>query len=102
MNIHGFIRQLPITACLYASYGTWRFIAVFTRARLSSLSWIKRTRSTPSHTISPRYILMLSSLSLRFSNQHFVCIYRPSCACCIPFLTHRPWFDSPNNIWWRL
>jgi hypothetical protein len=44
-----------------AFYGTRRFITVFTTARHWSLSWARCTQSTPSHPISLRSILILSS-----------------------------------------
>jgi hypothetical protein len=44
-----------------AFYGTRRFITVFTRTRHWSLSWARWIQSTPSHTVSLRSILMLTS-----------------------------------------
>jgi len=44
-----------------AFYGTWRFITVLTRARHWSLCWARWIQSTPSHSISLRFILILSS-----------------------------------------
>jgi hypothetical protein len=44
-----------------AFYGTRRFMTVFTRARHWSLSWVRWIQSTPSHLISLRLILILSS-----------------------------------------
>jgi hypothetical protein len=44
-----------------ACYGTRRFITVFTRARQWSVSWVRSIQSTPSHPISSRSILILSS-----------------------------------------
>jgi len=41
-------------------YGTHKFITLFTRACLWSLSWARWIQSTPSHHISLRSILMLS------------------------------------------
>jgi hypothetical protein len=43
------------------SYGTRRFITVFTKARHWTLSWASWIQFTPSIPISPRSILMLSS-----------------------------------------
>jgi hypothetical protein len=49
-------------------YGTRGFITVFTTARQYKIFWASCMQSTPSHPISLRYILMLSSnLSLGFS-----------------------------------
>jgi hypothetical protein len=42
-------------------YGTRRFITVFTRARYWSLSWARSMQSIPSHPLSLRYILILST-----------------------------------------
>jgi hypothetical protein len=39
------------------------------------------------------------SLPFRFFNQNIVCISHLSHACYISRLSHRPWFDHPNNIW---
>jgi len=44
-----------------AFYGTHRLISMFTRACHLSLSWTKRIRSTPTHCISLRSVLILSS-----------------------------------------
>jgi hypothetical protein len=44
-----------------AFYGTRRFITVFTRTLQWSLSWARSTQSTPSHPISLRSILILST-----------------------------------------
>jgi hypothetical protein len=46
---------------LPAFYGTRRFITVFTRGLHWSLSWAGSMQSIPSHTISLRYILILST-----------------------------------------
>jgi len=42
-------------------YGNQMFITVYTRTRHWSLSWARWIQSTPSHPISPRSILILSS-----------------------------------------
>jgi hypothetical protein len=44
-----------------AFYGPGRPITVFTKCRYLSLSWAILIQSTPSHSISFRYILILSS-----------------------------------------
>jgi hypothetical protein len=44
-----------------AFFGTRRFIAVFTRALHLSLSWARSIQSIPSHPISLRSILILST-----------------------------------------
>jgi hypothetical protein len=60
-------------------YGTWRFITVFTTAQHLSPSWARSIHSTPTHPVSLRSILILSSIYvrvyktfsfLRFSYQH--------------------------------
>jgi hypothetical protein len=49
------VKKIPL------SYGTRRFITVFTKARHRTLSWASRIQFAPSIPISPRSILMLSS-----------------------------------------
>jgi hypothetical protein len=44
-----------------AFHGTWRFITVFIRARHWPLSWARCILFTPSHTVTLRFILILSS-----------------------------------------
>jgi hypothetical protein len=36
---------------------------------------------------------------MRFSQQHFVCIPHLFHACYMPYLSHPPLLDNPNNIW---
>jgi hypothetical protein len=48
-------------AASYAVYGTRSFINVFTRALHRSLSWARSIQSIPSHPISLRSILILST-----------------------------------------
>jgi hypothetical protein len=56
-------------------YGTRRFITVFTRALHWSLSWATSLKSTPSHPITLRSVLILSShLCLGLSSQIIPCI----------------------------
>jgi hypothetical protein len=58
------LEKLPIVQPLKnfpAFYGTRRFITLFTRDLHWSLSWTRRTQSTPSHPISLSYILILST-----------------------------------------
>jgi hypothetical protein len=67
-----------------AFYGTRRFITVFTRALHWFLSWARSIQSIPSHPISLRSILILStpptslssqwSLSFWLSHQYPICI----------------------------
>jgi hypothetical protein len=44
-----------------AFYGTGKFITVFTRALHQSLSWARSIQPIPSHPISLKYILILST-----------------------------------------
>jgi hypothetical protein len=44
-----------------ACYGIRRFITAFTKSLQWSISWARSIQSTPSHPISPRSILILSS-----------------------------------------
>jgi hypothetical protein len=58
------LEKLPIVQLLKnftAFYGTRRFITVFTRAIHWSLSWASLIQSIPSHPISLRSILILST-----------------------------------------
>jgi hypothetical protein len=58
------LEKLPIVQPLKkfsAFYGTRGFITVFTRALHWSLSWARSIQSTPSHPISIRPILILST-----------------------------------------
>jgi hypothetical protein len=58
------LEKLPIVQPLKnfpAFYWTRRFITVFTRSLQWSLSWARSTQSTPSHPISLRSILILST-----------------------------------------
>jgi hypothetical protein len=57
------LEKLPIVQSLKfpAFYGTRRFITVFTRTLYWSLSWARSILSIPSHPISLRSILLLST-----------------------------------------
>jgi hypothetical protein len=58
------LEELPIVKILKnfpAFYGTWRFVAVFTRALHYSLSLARSIQSVPSHHISLRPTLILST-----------------------------------------
>jgi hypothetical protein len=52
---------LPILKNFPTFYGIWRFITVFTRVLQRSLSWARSIQSIPSHLISLRCILILST-----------------------------------------
>jgi hypothetical protein len=92
-------------------YGTWRFITVFTKAYHWNLSWASWIHFTPSLPILLRSILMLSShlclglpsglfpLGLHqnpVNTSSFPQVCQMSCP------PHPPWFNHPNNIWWRM
>jgi hypothetical protein len=72
---------------------------------LPVLSHMNLIRIDTSHL--SRNILILSSHShLRVSSLpafrlNFFCIYFHH-ACCMPCLSHPPWFDHSSNIWWRV
>jgi hypothetical protein len=53
--------SLSLSKNILLSYGTWRFITVFTQARHWTLSWASWFQFAPSIPISLRSILMLSS-----------------------------------------
>jgi hypothetical protein len=56
------LKKLTVTQLVKKSlafHGNRKVIAVLRRARHWSLSWVRRLQSTPSHLISPRYILTL-------------------------------------------
>jgi len=95
-----------------ASYGTWRFITMFTRAHHLSLSWARWIQSTTSHTISLRSILILSSdPCLGFLSCSSLYIFQPkycmhfsslSHAHYMPCSFHPPWLDHPDNVLWSV
>jgi hypothetical protein len=80
-----------------ASYGTQKFIAVFTRARHSSLTWAKWIQSTH-HPISLRILffhLLVGLPSCLFSSIFptktlYSLLFH---ACYMPLLSYPPWFD---------
>jgi hypothetical protein len=69
-----------------AFYGTWRLITVFTRALHWSLSWARSIQSIPSHPISLRPILILSTHLHLHSGipTNILCafLFSPNCATC--------------------
>jgi len=91
--------------------GTWRFIAMFMSPLLVPvLSQMNPTHIIPTYFFKMHSIIILpymprSSkwyLLFRFPDQNFVCISYFSYACCMPLLSHPPWFEHSNNIWWRV
>jgi hypothetical protein len=91
-----------------AFYGTRRFIAVFTRALQWSLSWARLTQSTPSHPISQRSFLILSThlrlglpsglLPSGFPTKYPIFIPRLPHACYMPCPSHPHWLDHSNYV----
>jgi hypothetical protein len=85
-----------------------RFSTMFARARHWSLSCAIRIQSTPSHLVPLRYILILSShirarcskwsLSLKLSDENFVCISHITSGVLHspPYLS--PWLDLVNSF----
>jgi hypothetical protein len=59
-------------------YGTWSFIPVLTTACHSTLSWARWIRSTSSHSVSLKPILMLLKGELLFISSKLVIILLPS------------------------
>jgi hypothetical protein len=67
------LEKLPVAQLLNnfsTFYGTRRFITVFARTLHWPPSWARSVRSIPPHTLTLRYILMLSS---------HVCLGLPNC-----------------------
>jgi hypothetical protein len=89
---------------------TGMFLTMFTRARHWSLFWARWLQSTPSHTISLRSILILSShlrlglpsglvpscFPTKISRAFLTSPMRATC----PARSHPPLSDHPNYIWW--
>jgi hypothetical protein len=93
-------------------HGTRGFITVFTTARNWSLSGSKSIQSTPSHSISLKYPLILSSylrLVLQsgffissFPTKNFVCTFHFIHQSCMPRAPHHPRSDHFNSVWLRV
>jgi hypothetical protein len=85
-----------------AFYGTRRFITMFTKALHWSLSWARSIQSTPSHPISLRSILILSSRlrlglpSALFPSGFQLMSYVHPSSCYIPCPSHPPLLDHSN------
>jgi hypothetical protein len=89
-------------------YGTQSFIIVFKTARHWPLPWAKCIYFTPSHLISQRSVLIISShLRLVLPSGSRLQAFRPKCLCihitimhatCSAHLT----IDYPNNMWWSV
>jgi hypothetical protein len=78
-------------------YGIWKFIAVFKRSLHWFLSWARSIQSIPSHSISLRYILILSThqrVGLRsglfpsdfYTNILYAFLFSPIRATCVDHL----------------
>lgn len=79
-------------------YGTWTFIAAFTRARHLALSWARSIPSTPSHRVSWRSIF-ISCIEQRH-NWEVVPLFPPVClyVSCPKLLNDFRW----NLVLWGL
>jgi hypothetical protein len=75
------------------------------------LSWARWIQCTPSHPVSLRFILMISShLCLDFLHGLFHCgfltiilyAFLTSSVCYMPCPFHHLWLDHPNNTWWGI
>jgi hypothetical protein len=94
-----------------AFYGTRRFITVFTRALHWSLSWARSIQSVPSHPISLRSILILSTY-LRLglpngllpfgSHQYPICIPPLPHSWYMPCPSHPPCLNRSSYTWRRV
>jgi hypothetical protein len=109
------IEKLPIVQLLQnfpAFYGTRRLITVFTRALHWSLSWARSIQSIPSHLISLRSILTLSThLRLCLPSGLFHSGFPTNIPYAflfslhflyMPCQSHFPWFDHSNYTWRRV
>jgi len=89
-------------------YKTWKFITAFTIARHMSLSRGRQIKSTPSHVVSVRRILILSShlcrgvfkwyLSFRLPHQNHLLVSFYLDACYMPCPSLTPSFDHQSGI----
>jgi hypothetical protein len=90
-----------------AFYATLMFITVFKTARHRSLSRARWTVLHPPTCFRKIHfnICALDTTSewsppFRFSTKMLYSFLSPS-ACYVPRPSHAPWFDRPDNIWWR-
>jgi hypothetical protein len=100
----GLLEKPPIVQLLKnfpAFYGTRKFIMLLTRALHWSLSWARSIQSIPSHPISLRSILILSthqrlgppSCLLWLSHQYPICIPRLLHSCYMAYPPYPLWLD---------
>jgi len=83
-------------------YGTTWFITIFTTACHLSLSWAKLNWLVVFHPISLTAILVFFSFLQVYLLTPCVCLSTAPHVCHLPFLSHPPWFEYPNNIWWGI
>jgi hypothetical protein len=98
--------SLSLSKNILLSYGTRRFITVYTQARhwaLSWASWIQLDPYLPKvhlNVISPTPRFSQWSLAFGPPNQNPVNTSPLPRACHMSRPPHRPWFNHPNNIRW--
>jgi hypothetical protein len=97
------LEKLPIVQPLKnfpAFYGTGKCITVFTRVLHLSLSWTRSIQSIPSHPISLRSIVILTThLRLGLPSGLFPSGFTTNILCAFPCPSHPPWLNLSNYVW---